>query len=136
VPCSATGTLRRHPDAAWLRSADDVATLAPLQQALLEAAVAMVRPGGLIVYCACSLQPEEGAARINALLGAGAPVERVPLGAEEMGGLAELITTAGDLRTLPFHLGREGGMDGFFAARLRRLQGGEQWDFTAPPERR
>lgn len=121
VPCSATGTLRRHPDAAWLRSADDVAALAPLQQALLEAAVAMVRPGGLVVYCACSLQPEEGAAHIDALIGAGAPVRRVPVRAEEVGGLPELITAAGDLRTLPFHLGREGGMDGFFAARLHRL---------------
>lgn len=121
VPCSATGTLRRHPDAAWLRTADDVKALGPLQQALLEAAVAMVRPGGVIVYCACSLQPEEGPGRVDALIGAGAPVARQPVGADEVGGLAELITTAGDLRTFPFHLGRQGGMDGFFAARLRRL---------------
>jgi 16S rRNA (cytosine967-C5)-methyltransferase len=121
VPCSATGTLRRHPDAAWLRTADDVKALGLLQQALLEAAVSMVRPGGLIVYCACSLQPEEGAARIDALLGAGAPVARQPIAPGEVGGMAELITAAGDLRTLPFHLEREGGMDGFFAARLRRL---------------
>lgn len=121
VPCSATGTLRRHPDAAWLRAADDVKALGPLQQALLEAAVAMVRPGGLIVYCACSLQPEEGAARIDALIGSGAPVAREPIAAAEVGGLPEAITPAGDLRTLPFHLEREGGMDGFFAARLRRL---------------
>ena len=121
VPCSATGTLRRHPDAAWLRTEDDVKALGPLQQALLEAAVAMVRPGGLIVYCACSLQPEEGAQRIDALIGAGAPVARQPVGAEEVGGMAELVTEAGDLRTFPFHLDRVGGMDGFFAARLRRL---------------
>jgi len=120
VPCSATGTLRRHPDAAWLRTADDVAALGPLQQALLAAAVAMVRPGGLIVYCACSLQPEEGAAGIDALIDGGAPVAREPVTAMEVGGLAEAITPAGDLRTLPFHLEREGGMDGFFAARLRR----------------
>jgi 16S rRNA (cytosine967-C5)-methyltransferase len=121
VPCSATGTLRRHPDAAWLRAEDDVKALGPLQQALLEAAVAMVRPGGLIVYCACSLQPEEGAARIDALIEGGAPVAREPVGAGEVGGLTEAITEAGDLRTLPFHLERDGGMDGFFAARLRRL---------------
>ncbi len=121
VPCSATGTLRRHPDAAWLRTADDVKALGPLQQALLEAAIAMVRPGGLIVYCACSLQPEEGAARIDALIEGGAPVAREPISAGEVGGMAELITGAGDLRTLPFHMEREGGMDGFFAVRLRRL---------------
>jgi 16S rRNA (cytosine967-C5)-methyltransferase len=120
VPCSATGTLRRHPDAAWLRTADDVKALGPLQQALLEAAIAMVRPGGAIVYCACSLQPEEGPGRVDALIGAGAPVARQPIGADEVGGLAELITPAGDLRTFPFHLGRQGGMDGFFAARLLR----------------
>ncbi len=121
VPCSATGTLRRHPDAAWLRTEEDVKALGPLQQALLEAAVAMVKPGGLIVYCACSLQPEEGPRRIDALIGAGAPVARQPVAANEVGGLAELITETGDLRTLPFHLEKEGGMDGFFASRLRRL---------------
>jgi 16S rRNA (cytosine967-C5)-methyltransferase len=121
APCSATGTLRRHPDAAWLRTADDVKALGPLQQGLLEAAVAMVRAGGLIVYCACSLQPEEGAERIAALIGGGAPVARQPIAADEVGGLAELVSEAGDLRTFPFHLGRDGGMDGFFAARLRRL---------------
>jgi len=120
VPCSATGTLRRHPDAAWLRTADDVAALAATQQALLEAAVAMVRPGGRIVYCACSLQPEEGPGRIAALIGAGAPVDRLPVAADEVGGVGDLVTAEGDLRTLPFHLGAEGGMDGFYAARLVR----------------
>lgn len=124
VPCSATGTLRRHPDAAWLRTAEDVAALGPLQQALLEAAVDLVKPGGLIVYCACSLQPEEGAGRVEALLASGAPVERLPVAADEVGGLAELIDPGGDLRSLPCHLPRQGGMDGFFAARLRRRPAG------------
>lgn len=122
APCSATGTLRRHPDVAWLGSADDVAALAPIQAELLRSAVAMVKPGGLIVYCACSLQPEEGPRQIDALIGSGAPVERVPLRVDEVEGIdAPLITPAGDLRTLPCHLERVGGMDGFFAARLRRL---------------
>ena len=81
----------------------------------------MVRPGGLIVYATCSLQPEEGPERIEALLASGAPVERVPVSAEDIGGLGEAITGDGDLRTLPCHLSDQGGLDGFYACRLRRL---------------
>jgi len=121
APCSATGTIRRHPDLPWLKRASDLAMLTPLQERLLANAVAMTRPGGLIVYAVCSLQPEEGIGRIEALLASGAPVARESIRAEETGGLAELVTPAGDLRTLPCHLAAKGGMDGFYAARLRRL---------------
>jgi 16S rRNA (cytosine967-C5)-methyltransferase len=121
VPCTATGAIRRHPDVAWLKSPDDVAALAAVQARLLAAAVEMVRPGGLLVYASCSLQPEEGPGQVAALLGAGAPVARQPVRADEVGGLSELLTDDGDLRSLPCHLAEEGGMDGFFAARLRRL---------------
>ncbi len=121
VPCTATGAIRRHPDVAWLKSPDDVAALAAVQARLLAAAVEMVRPGGLLIYAACSLQPEEGPGQVAALLGAGAPVAREPVRADEVGGLSELLTDEGDLRSLPSHLAEEGGMDGFFAARLRRL---------------
>lgn len=121
APCSATGTLRRHPDAAWTKRPEDVAKLSATQARLLAAAAEMVAPGGLIVYCTCSLQPEEGGERIDAVLADGAPLRRRPITPEEIGGLGELITPCGDLRSLPCHLGEKGGMDGFFAARLERL---------------
>ncbi|MFQ5764939.1 MAG: RsmB/NOP family class I SAM-dependent RNA methyltransferase [Rhodospirillales bacterium] len=121
APCSATGTIRRHPDVARLKTPDDVAELAAVQDRLLAAALEMVSPGGVLVYCVCSLEPEEGIERIEALLRSGAPVTRVPIGAAEVGGVRELVSATGDLRTLPCHLGAEGGMDGFFAARLERL---------------
>ena len=123
APCSATGTLRRHPDIAHLKGAKDLAGLTALQDRLLANAVHMVAPGGLLVYATCSLQPEEGPARIDALLKGGAPFERVPIGPEEIGGLKECISAEGDLRTLPCHLRESGGLDGFYACRLRRWTG-------------
>lgn len=121
APCSATGTIRRHPDVAWLKRPEDLPKLVDLQARLLRAAVAMTRSGGTVVYCTCSLQPEEGPQQIAKLLADRAPVERLPIKASEVGGLVELITADGDLRTLPCHLADQGGLDGFYAARLRRL---------------
>lgn len=121
APCSATGTFRRHPDAAWTKNPGDIDTLAATQDRLLAAAVEMLKPGGRLVFCTCSLQPEEGRGRIEALLASNAAVRRLPIAAAEVGGLAELISDAGDLRCLPCHLAGAGGMDGFFAARLTRL---------------
>ncbi|EME69342.1 tRNA and rRNA cytosine-C5-methylase [Paramagnetospirillum caucaseum] len=121
APCSATGTLRRHPDVARHKNPAEVMKLAGVQARLLRAAVGMLKPGGLLVYCTCSLEPEEGPEQIAALLAEGAPLERLPIVAEEVGGLSELITPEGDLRTLPCHLGDRGGMDAFFAARLRKV---------------
>lgn len=120
APCSATGTLRRHPDAAWLKRPQDVAALTALQDRLLDAAIAMLRPGGLLVYCTCSLQPEEGRERIARVTASGAPVEPVAVDPAGIGGFAEAVGRDGTLRTLPHHLGTSGGMDGFFAACLRR----------------
>jgi 16S rRNA (cytosine967-C5)-methyltransferase len=120
APCSATGTIRRHPDIPWLKTPDDLAKLTALQDRLLDSAVAMTGAGGVLVYAVCSLQPEEGPQRIAALL-ARAPVERVPVASAEVAGMAEWLTSDGDLRTLPCHLGGQGGMDGFYACRLRRL---------------
>jgi 16S rRNA (cytosine967-C5)-methyltransferase len=120
APCSATGTIRRHPDVPWLKRPEDVAKLVALQSRLLRAALAMVRSGGVVVFCTCSLQPEEGPAHIAALLRDGAPVERLPIQSAEVGSLDSLIDANGDLRTLPCHLSEQGGIDGFFAARLRR----------------
>jgi 16S rRNA (cytosine967-C5)-methyltransferase len=120
APCSSTGTLRRHPDVAWLKSQADVARMAPLQDALLDAAAAMLAPDGTLVYCVCSLQREEGPDRIAALLARNNGLRRRPVAAGEIGGLADLVTAEGDLRTLPCHLADHGGMDGFYAARLVR----------------
>lgn len=121
APCTATGTIRRNPDVAWQRTPKDIKRNAAVQNRLLANAVTMLKPGGRLVYCVCSLQPEECEARIEALLTSGAPVERIAVTADEIGGLTEAITPAGDMRTLPCQLGDRGGLDGFFAARLRRL---------------
>jgi 16S rRNA (cytosine967-C5)-methyltransferase len=120
APCSSTGTVRRHPDVAWLKSQADVDRMVPLHDALLDAAAAMLAPGGTLVYCVCSLQREEGPDRIAALLARNAGLARRPVAADEIGGLTELLTAEGDLRTLPCHLADQGGVDGFYAARLER----------------
>jgi 16S rRNA (cytosine967-C5)-methyltransferase len=124
APCSATGTIRRHPDVAWLRQHADFAGLTALQGRLLRRACAMLKPGGLLVYCTCSLEPEEGEQAISALLADAPEMRRAPIEPGELAGLAEIITADGDLRTLPCHLPhpepRLGGLDGFYAARLVR----------------
>ncbi len=121
APCTATGTIRRHPDIAWHKTPAAVAAMAALQGRVLAAAVEMVRPGGLVVYASCSLQPEEGPQVIDGALAAGLPLERVPVETAELDGLAVDLTPDGDVRTLPCHLPDQGGLDGFFIARLRRL---------------
>jgi 16S rRNA (cytosine967-C5)-methyltransferase len=125
APCSSTGTIRRHPDVGWLKTEVDLTQLAGLQQRLLDRAVALTKPGGRIVYCVCSLEPEEGEQQIEALLAREPDIRRVPITAAEVGGAAEFISAAGDLRTLPCHWPdpepRMSGLDGFFAARLERV---------------
>ncbi len=121
APCSATGTLRRHPDIAHLKGAKEVAKLTALQDRLLANAVHMLAPGGVLVYAVCSLQPEEGPARIAALMAGGVALERLPVQAEELGGPSDLVTPQGELRSLPCHLAESGGLDGFYACRLRRI---------------
>jgi 16S rRNA (cytosine967-C5)-methyltransferase len=121
APCTATGAIRRHPDVPHLKQPEDVARLAIVQENLLRAAVDMLRPGGTLVYCTCSLEPEEGPQRVEALLRAGAPVQRRPIGADEIGAPPDWVTAGGDLRTLPCHLAEFDGVDGFYAARLVKL---------------
>jgi len=118
APCSSTGTLRRHPDVAWLKSQADVDHMIDVQDRLLDAAVTMLAPGGTLVYCVCSLQREEGPDRVAAALARHARLRRKAVGPGEIGGMSELVTAEGDLRTLPCHLAEQGGMDGFYAARL------------------
>jgi len=121
APCSATGTIRRHPDVARLKSEEDVEKLGRIQSRLLYRAVDMLKPGGTLVYCTCSLQPEEGENQITNLLYRRPEMQVVPVTVEEVGGLSDLITADGHVRCTPGHLAEIGGMDGFFAARLRRV---------------
>jgi 16S rRNA (cytosine967-C5)-methyltransferase len=124
APCSSTGTIRRHPDIPWLKREVDVTTMASLQGRLLDRAAVLVRPGGTLVYCTCSLEPEECEMQVSALLARAPGLVRRPLTPAEVGGYAEFVTAAGDLRTLPCHWSdpdsRMAGLDGFYAARLER----------------
>lgn len=122
APCSATGTIRRHPDVAWLKQEADIGVLSALQMRLLQKAVTLLKPGGTLVYCTCSLEPEEGEHAVSALLASDSSVRRVPIRKDEVSGLSEILTLEGDIRTLPSHLPHDdprlGGLDGFYAARL------------------
>jgi 16S rRNA (cytosine967-C5)-methyltransferase len=124
APCSSTGTIRRHPDVPWLKSEADIGAMAELQQRLLDRAVELLKPGGRLIFCVCSLEPEEGNEQIAALLGRDRRLARIPVQVEELCGHAEWVTADGDLRTLPHHLPdpnpRFAGLDGFYAARLVR----------------
>jgi 16S rRNA (cytosine967-C5)-methyltransferase len=117
APCSATGTIRRHPDLPHLRKPRDIATLTKLQDQLLDAAADMLAPGGRLIYAVCSLQPEEGAARIDAAC-ARLGLRRDPL---TLPAVPEAVTLAGDIRTHPGLWPERGGMDGFFIARLVKI---------------
>ncbi len=122
APCLATGTIRRHPDVAWSKAEEDIPRLASLQARLLDKAAELLKPGGRLVYCTCSLEPEEGERQAASFLDRHPDFARKPVRADEIGGLAEAVTPSGDLRTLPSHLRlgetERSGLDGFFAARF------------------
>jgi 16S rRNA (cytosine967-C5)-methyltransferase len=113
APCSATGTIRRHPDLPYLKNAAQIASLAKLQARMLANAARLVERGRLLVYCTCSLEPEECEEQVAAFLASHPEFERLPVWAAEAAGAA--LSDAGDLRTLPCH-----DMDGHYAARLIR----------------
>jgi 16S rRNA (cytosine967-C5)-methyltransferase len=124
APCSSTGTIRRHPDVPWLKAEADIAVLVSLQQRLIDRAIELLKPGGTLVYCVCSLEPEEAESQIAALLARDRRVTRKALTPEDVFGRGEFVNADGDLRTLPLHLPdtdpRWAGLDGFYAARLTR----------------
>jgi 16S rRNA (cytosine967-C5)-methyltransferase len=124
APCSSTGTIRRHPDIPYVKSAKDIEALAALQARLLDNAASLVRPGGKLVYSTCSLEPEEGEAQIAAFLTRNNAFSLDPIAPGELYGRAEWIEPSGCLRTFPYELRFDvpewSGMDGFFAARLVR----------------
>ncbi|HVZ15177.1 MAG TPA: RsmB/NOP family class I SAM-dependent RNA methyltransferase, partial [Bauldia sp.] len=124
APCAATGTIRRHPDVAWLKKPEDIAALAAVQARMLTRAATLLKPGGRLVYCTCSLEPEEGEAHLSATLAA-LPLVLDPVMPAEVGGVAGIARADGTVRTLACHLPnanpRLAGLDGFFMMRLRRV---------------
>ena len=129
APCTGTGTLRRHPDIARLKGPKDLAELTALQTRLLRHAVSLVRPGGRLVYCTCSLEREEGEDQIAALLGENPGIRPDPIRSREISGHDSWLNDDGALRTLPFDFNagaaKMAGIDGFFAARLIIQDGGK-----------
>lgn len=121
APCSATGTIRRHPELPWIKNAADIVACTDAAAELLDSAAAMVKVQGLLVFAVCSLEPDEGPEQVAHFLQRHPDFRRVAVAPDEVFGLAQCIDESGDLRTLPSHLAESGGMDGFYAARLRRL---------------
>jgi 16S rRNA (cytosine967-C5)-methyltransferase len=124
APCSSTGTVRRHPDVPWTKSVEDVRKLAGVQARLLDHAITLTKPGGLVVFSNCSLDPIEGEEMVSVLLARRDDVVADPISPNEFPGLAPFVDGSGRLRTTPADLdfGRPelAGLDGFFAARLRK----------------
>ncbi len=121
APCSATGIFRRHPEVVWHRDANDIAGRAALQRRFIARAAEMLRPGGTLVYCVCSLEPEEGEEQVPFIIEQG--FEPVPVLAAELWGWAAPLTPAGFVRTHPgltLPGGMAGRLDGFFVARFRK----------------
>ena len=118
APCSATGTFRRHPDVLWAAKPSDVAGLAAVQSKLLDAAARRTKLGGRLVYCVCSLEPEEGEGQVAAFLARTPGMSLDPIAADEGGAPAASVRPDGTLRILPHHLAA--GLDGFYVARFRK----------------
>jgi 16S rRNA (cytosine967-C5)-methyltransferase len=118
APCSATGTFRRHPDVLWAARPGDIASLAAVQSRLLDAAARRVKPGGRVVYCVCSLEPEEGEGQVQGFLARNPGFALAPIAEGEGGSPAASLRPDGTLRVLPHH--RTGGTDGFYIARFGR----------------
>ena len=126
APCSSTGTTRRHPDVLWTKGHQDIAKLATVQERLLRHALTLVKPGGLVVFSNCSLDPLEGEAMVARILAERPDVRHVPVDATDWPGLEDAISAEGAFRTtpamLPAHEGFAGGLDGFYAVVLQRSQ--------------
>ncbi|HXJ01235.1 MAG TPA: transcription antitermination factor NusB [Micropepsaceae bacterium] len=119
APCTATGTIRRHPDLPWAKGAADLVSCENLQSELLEAAAEMTAPEGVLVYAVCSLEPEEGEDQVGAFLRRRTDFARVAVTSGEVFDPA-FVSADGNLKTLPFYWKEKGGMDGFYAVRLKR----------------
>lgn len=120
APCSATGTIRRHPDLPYIKNGDEIEPLTKLQMQLIDHALTLLKPGGTLVYCTCSLLPVEGEFQVKAALKRHPNLELLPTDPTTLGGDADWTAVEGGLRLLPSHWADIGGMDGFFMAALRR----------------
>ncbi len=124
APCTATGTIRRNPDLSWHREPAELARLAGLQSRILDNTVRLLKPGGILVYATCSLEPEEGEQQIEEFLSRHAEMRRVPVDAAEAGGIESFVTGSGDLRTLPCHLPNQNPRLSAATASTPRASGG------------
>lgn len=120
APCSATGTIRRHPDVMHLKTETDLERLISIQWRILENAISILAPGGTLIYCTCSLQKAEGEYQIERALNTYPEMVRKPIDPAEIGNMDDLVNEHGDVRILPYHMATQGGMDGFFIARLTK----------------
>ncbi len=120
APCTATGTVRRHPDVIWLKQPQDLESLVEVQRRILDNAAKMLNVGGTMIYCTCSIQKAEGEHQIEGFLQskAGKGMQRKPFTAFEVGNITGALTEQGELRLLPSYLTALGGIDGFYAVRL------------------
>ena len=125
APCTATGTIRRHPDITWLKKSKDMKSTMNTQSNLIRAAISMLTPGGRLIYSVCSLQPEEGATQIEKIINEFKGIVRLPITKDEIEGIKnqdpDILNAKGDIQTLPCHYNEIGGVDGFFIARLVKL---------------
>lgn len=120
APCSATGTMRRHPDLAHLKTPQDMKSLVDIQARMLSHAFEILAPGGVLVYCVCSLQKDEGERQIAQLLTQHQNACKMPIQNDEVDGIEDIINDDGDIRILPYHAQESGGMDGFFISRITK----------------
>ena len=124
APCSSTGTARRHPDVFWTKDFSDIEKLAEVQYAMARRALDLVRPGGIVIFSNCSLDPLEGETVVERLLADGAPAERAAFPAGRPDTLAPFFDANGAIRTTPAaQLDGKTGLDGFYAVALRRISG-------------
>ena len=121
APCTATGTIRHQPDILHLKEPKDQEKLVALQRRLIANAANMLKPGGILIYCTCSIQKAEGEAQVDWVLEQGLPLKLLPVTTEEISGIAEMITTRSEIRCLPSQWKDLGGIDGFFVVRFVRV---------------
>ena len=118
APCSASGTFRKNPEAPWLRAPNTLLEHVKTQARMLDKALELVKPGGTLLYIVCSLEQEEGEAQVAAFLERHDGAKLKPFTAEDVPVLPDALTPQGTLRILPSHYAENGGVDGFFAARI------------------
>ena len=125
APCSATGIIRKHPDILSLKNEQQIPQMATLQRKILKASIPFLKPGGTLVFCTCSLQPEEGEAILDYIEAENLPLKLDPIRANEIGGVSQVIQENGTVRTLPHYLEHAdpvlSGVDGFFMARFQHI---------------